>query len=105
MAVIKIDKKKLEAMLYEQDALNLTRKKAAEILAAAKEIYLAHRVLPDHNDYLDSFQIVKRGKNFLVTNSDDTAFWVEFGAHADGKTAILGYAPLRRAIDVVASSQ
>lgn len=90
-------------MFDNQEAQNLLRKKCNEMIAIAKEIYLSQRVLPEHNDYLDSFQIVKRGKHFLVTNTDDTAFWVEFGAHAGGETAILGYAPLRRSLDVLAS--
>lgn len=79
------------------------RKKAFEVRNAAKEIYLADRVLPDHNDYLNSFEVYRSGNSYIVYNGDHTAFWVEFGAHAGGKTAVLGYAPLRRAVDVIAS--
>lgn len=81
------------------------RKKAFQIRDAAKEIYLADRVLPDHNSYLNSFDVYRSGNSYIIHNTDDTAFWVEFGAHAGGKTAVLGYAPLRRAVDVIASGE
>lgn len=104
MAKVRIDKKRLEGMLYEEGMAKITAEVALDIVQAAKAIYLSLRQLPDHNDYLGSFEIKRRGKNYIVTNTDDTAFWVEFGAHAGGKTPVLGYAPLRRGIDAVAST-
>lgn len=106
MARVNLDEKKLATIAVSgEGTMREVRKKAFEVKNAAKEVYLADRVLPDHNDYVSSFEVYRSGRSYIVTNTDDTAFWVEFGAHAGGKTAILGYAPLRRAVDIVSSYQ
>lgn len=40
----------------------------------------------------------------VVYNTDFTAWWVEWGAHASGKTPVLGYHVMMRALEAVASS-
>lgn len=78
---------------------------AEEVKAAAIEVYLSQRHLPDHNEYVTSFSIEEHPEkpSYIVKNTDRHWFWVEFGAHAGGKTPVLGYAPFRRAIDIVSS--
>lgn len=103
MARVVIYQPKLEAILHEPLCKTNTKFVGERIKAIAVGIYLAQRVLPSHNDYVSSFVVEPEGKSVLVGNTDDTSFWVEFGAHAGGKTAVLGYAPLRRAIDAASS--
>lgn len=59
--------------------------------------------------YLDSFGIKQvqagRWKNWIVYNFDPATIMVEFGAHAGGKTEVLGYRPLGRGLDAVASER
>lgn len=38
-----------------------------------------------------------------ISNDDFTAGWVEFGAHAGGKTRVLGYHVMTRAMEAVAA--
>lgn len=100
---LRLNKKSIEKLIYGPEGQKLMAETCLEMVEIAKSIYLSERQLPDHNDYLGSFEIKRRGKHFIVTNTDDTAFWVEFGAHAGGKTEVLGYAPLRRSLDTLAS--
>lgn len=104
MARVNIDKLKFEAMLDNPECTRNTNEVGTEIAGLAKGIYLGDRVLPSHNDYVSSFVVEMEGRSALVGNTDDTSFWVEFGAHAGGVTPVLGYAPLRRAVDAAASA-
>lgn len=99
MAFVIIYNEKLEGMLDSSEVHEAVKDAGENLAAAAVGIYLGERVLPEHNDYVTSFKVESEGRNVVVVNHDDTAFWVEFGAHAGGKTKVLGYAPLRRAID------
>ncbi|WP_143194179.1 hypothetical protein [Micromonospora sp. CB01531] len=49
--------------------------------------------------YVEVFVIRKYGMNYRLVNRDPGAQWVEWGAHAGGKVAILKYAPMRTALD------
>jgi hypothetical protein len=55
--------------------------------------------------YNESFSIKDVHRDLLlaiqVYNSDVTAEWVEFGAHAGGKTAVLKYRVLGHAADIM----
>ena len=57
--------------------------------------------------YLKSFSNKRlkriRGLAWEVRNSDPSAVWVEFGAHAGGNTFVLRYRPLGRGLDIVAA--
>lgn len=103
MASVSIQTDNLKKLLSHPDAKESLGLIAYELVEAAKAIYLSQRVLPDHNEYLDSFEVEETKRGYIVRNTDREAFWVEFGAHAGGKTPVLGYAPLRKAIDVVSS--
>lgn len=111
--VIKINHKEFEKILYQDDMKVVTAEYALDILVAAAEIYLMDQkgqstAGPGHEGYLESFETEVRGKSVWVGNTDEHAFWVEFGAYLpengwDPARKILGYAPLRRGLDVVAS--
>lgn len=102
MARVVIYHEKLDAMLDTPEVRRHMHGVGVEIVGFAQSIFLADRVLEEHNDYVSSYVVEQDGRSTYVGNDDDTSFWVEFGAHAGGKTAVLGYAPLRRAIDVAA---
>ena len=103
MARVVLYPAKLEAILHQPECKAHMLKVGEKIVGYAKAIFISQRVLEGHNDYVSSFVVEPEGKSVLVGNTDDTSFWVEFGAHAGGKTAVLGYAPLRRAIDVASA--
>jgi hypothetical protein len=51
-------------------------------------------------DYENAFETKQYHVNGVVlTNTDPKANWVEFGAHAGGKTPVLNYRPLTTAMD------
>lgn len=111
MARVNIDKVELNTIMVSgEGTMREVRSKAFEIKNAAREVYLEHRKMRDHVDYLNSFEVYRSGRSYIVTNTAETAFWVEFGAHiyphgnkdAD-RIHVLGYAPLRTAIDIVSS--
>lgn len=52
--------------------------------------------------YKDSWTVEKQaGLKLILINEDSGAMWVEFGAHAGGKTKVLGYRPLGKAMDLM----
>jgi len=110
VANIELDRRKIAKFLNSQLVLKLKKRKAEEIMRYAKEIYLAERVRPNHNLYLQSFEVRRAGNNYITYNSDPVAFWVEFGSRVEWppgsgqKYDVLGYAPLRRAIDAASIS-
>lgn len=88
-----------------QDLFEYMEDKGELLVDHARAIYLAERVLEEHNTYLDSFVVTRTANTVQVTNTDgQVAWWVEFGAHAGGKTYVLGYAPLRRAVDILSAT-
>ena|SRR6478609_4702319 len=106
MASVRLNENALAAIAERSDgSMKELRKVAFEIKRSALEVYLSQRVMPDHNTYAKSFEVYRSGYSYIITNTDNTAFWVEFGAHAGGKTAVLGYAPLRTAVDIISSYQ
>lgn len=79
--------------------------KGYEAIVLAKSIFAAHS---RHEStpptlYAQSFKLrrVRRGlaRAVQVYNDDPTAEWVEFGAHAGGKTPVLKYRILGRTFD------
>jgi hypothetical protein len=50
-------------------------------------------------DYIKSFKVYKvRAARYIVANTDPAAIWVEYGAHAGGRTFVLGYRPLTKGL-------
>lgn len=88
--------------------------RALEILEEAKRIF---NIQQRHDNewrtsettppkYIQSFRLrrvrnLRAGPGYRVINDDPGALWVEFGAHAGGKTFVLKYRPLGRALTIV----
>lgn len=101
------------ALMNNVATVNHTRKKARQIILAAKLHFLrmvkhTHPVTPP--PYAESFYVDravysdsrKRGV-FVAGNNDPVAMLVEFGAHPrGGPTEVLGYRPLGHGIDAAA---
>lgn len=91
--------------------MKVLHKKALVIEEEAKGVFRAHdRHSNEGNTYLESFVIRKVGRSYHVVNTARHAFWVEFGSHIyphgsknAERTFVLGYAPLRTAVDIVSS--
>jgi hypothetical protein len=50
-------------------------------------------------DYAKSFVVKKMAMaRWVVANTDPAAIWVEYGAHAGGRTFVLGYRPLTKGL-------
>lgn len=101
--------KKVEALVRSSGKADaVMREVCEEIITEAKAVYSA-RAEGDNRlsetsppKYLESFSAVKTSDgNWAVVNDDPGAAWVEFGAHAGGRTPVLKYAPLRTAVDNV----
>lgn len=77
---------------------------AHELKARAIKVYVRQVRHPNTEApyYISSFHIVPvRGKDikgFRFSNTDPTWLWIEFGAHAGGKTKILRYKPITTAL-------
>jgi len=58
--------------------------------------------------YVASFKLRRiktvRAFKWRVINDDPGALFVEYGAHAGGRTFVLRYKPMTRALDIVAAS-
>lgn len=88
--------------------------KAEEAIAVAKGLYetRSHHLDRHVPDYQHSF-FIKRGTTVTASgdivpsrqigNSSGRWWWVEFGAHAGGKTPVLHYRILGLTMDVLAS--
>ena len=84
----------------------------AKYIEEAKAIFRRRRKTSQRNRsetsppaYIESFFVRKVGKDWWFGNSDPGALWVEFGAHAGGKTFVLKYRPLGLALDAIALEQ
>src|SRR5690554_2228926 len=53
--------------------------------------------------YVTAWEIKREGAVHYLINTDRSAMWVEFGAHAGGETPVLRYKPLTRALDIVSA--
>jgi hypothetical protein len=101
----KVKKVATRSPLYEFYA----RKKAEEIKQVAIAVYLGQQRADNEArtsetsppKYLLSWEIKQDGSDFFLINTDPGAMWVEFGARAGGKTRVLRYKPLTRALDIV----
>ena len=94
----------------------LCKRRAEEIIDAAKSVFIASQRLDNEwrlsettpPKYLASFKLRKiqriRGFAWRASNDDPGWHFVEFGAHAGGKTFVLRYRPLARGLDIVGAS-
>lgn len=96
-----------EEILHDPEVRAYLEAKAAEFVGVAEGIFAASS---KHEDtppvlYPASFFIDQTSDGVRVGNNDRTAEWVEFGAHADGKTPVLRYRVLGRTLDVLESRE
>lgn len=112
MARVLINHTKLENVALRGDGTKRElRRKAYKIRDEAKEVFRYQDKHSDSaDDYMDSFYIEPQGDHYIVGNNAYTAFWVEFGSriypHGNKdleRIHVLGYAPLRTAVDIVSS--
>lgn len=106
MAATKITHADFQAFLYRSNEVDrFVKKTAQKIIRNARIIFLS-QVKHTHGvtipPYADSFKLnrLRRGV-WQVLNTDPAALWIEFGAHAGGKTKVLAYRPLGKAVDAV----
>lgn len=85
------------------------RSKAKELNRRAKAIFLMRQISYNEAEtsqttppkYVNKFNVRKLQRARLIyrsENTDPAATWVEYGAHAGGKTKVLEYAPYRTAL-------
>lgn len=112
MARVELNKTKLtKIMLHSDETRQAMIKKAEHIKDEAKAVFEAHdRHSDDVDTYINSFYVDYRQGKVVVGNHARTAFWVEFGAHIHPHgnknipaISVLGYRPLRTAVDIVSS--
>jgi hypothetical protein len=108
----RVDQSKLHLVADKSPELErLTRKHAREIMDKAKAVFLARQVASNEwrtsattpPKYIRSFRIEKfqkklSGYAWIVRNVDPASSWVEYGAHAGGRTLVLRYYPLKTAL-------
>lgn len=97
-----LDNAKLKAVM-KRDSKDALKDKTEDLKEDAIGVYNALNVLEHHKQYVSSFQVLPNGDSYVLYNGDSETFWVEYGAHAGGKTFVLGYAPMRTAIDIEAA--
>lgn len=106
MADFKVNQSAIEKIIRSSPQYKeMSRKIAQRILETAKAIYVSQskgRGEPPHF-YAESFRLEWNPETLAwrVINDDPVWMWVEYGAHAGGKTAVLKYRPLGRALDVI----
>lgn len=107
-----IDRAKLHEVVVTSDELNrYTRDKARALVRLARAHFNSKQVATNEwrtsettpPKYVRSFSIAKvararRGYAWEARNNDPAATWVEYGAHAGGKTLVLRYYPFTTAI-------
>lgn len=107
-----IDSRKLYLVVDESPILDkLLYNEARDISNKAQEVFRARQVTSNEwrlsettpPKYVRSFQISKirlRGTRYawIMRNVDPAAAWVEYGAHAGGRTFVLRYYPLKTAL-------
>lgn len=118
---IDINQVKVREAFDNVRSLAVLEAKMIEIQETAKVIFLSqvkHTEGVTPPPYVSSFEIERLrdvlGPALRLTNDDPAAFWVEFGAYLpqnrpfekfQNHEQILKYAPLRRAVDIVASKE
>lgn len=107
---IKDDPVKMNLMLNDPDPQALLQLTGEEMITVCIALYEGSTKNDPEDlskDYPRSFSLKETSHDLIrairVNNSDYTAEWVEFGAHAGGKTRILGYRVMGRAADVLES--
>lgn len=110
-AGVTVDQAKLRAVVSESSDMNtLLRDNAREIVIKAQAIFTS-RNRKDNEwrtsettppKYISSFAIERintiNGFSWAAKNTDPAAAWVEYGAHAGGRTFVLRYFPLKLAV-------
>lgn len=108
---VEVDEAKLYGVAAESPKLDqLMYKNAVEISAKAQAIFNARQVKTNEwrmsettpPKYVRSFKVQKlsriKGYSWAVVNTDPASVWVEYGAHAGGRTFVLRYYPLKNAL-------
>lgn len=105
-----IDISKVEAMLRTSPGVQQYAEEVCDdIISEAKAVFIAKEKKGNEEltsetsppKYLASFGKRREEDRWVVYNDDPGAVFVEFGAHAGGKTPVLKYAPMRTALDIV----
>jgi hypothetical protein len=105
-----IDITKVEALLQRSKGANAYAKDFCDdIVSEAKKVFIAKNVKGNEDatsetsppKYLERFSVRREPDRWVVSNNDPGAVFVEFGAHAGGKTPVLKYAPMRTALEIV----
>lgn len=117
-ARVDVDRRDLKNLADRSPVLDaMLREHAQEIMNKAKAVFRSRQIASNEwrrsettpPKYLQSFHIERirdiNGFSWIVVNDDPAAAWVEWGAHAGGRTAVLGYRPLRTALLAQALSQ
>lgn len=94
-----------ERIANQEGTQKVLERDADKLIEKARFIYLRRAKHPNTVApfYASSFSKkmtqLKKMKGWRVSNTDPTWIWIEFGAHAGGRTPILKYRPMGRAID------
>lgn len=102
---VKINRSAIDKILILPQAQAVLARKAREINNEARQwfVLLSRGESQPPIFYVSSFKVrrVFNGRRFVwqAYNDDPTALWVEFGAHAGGKTPILRYRPYGKALE------
>ena len=105
-----IDGAKLKAVAATSPEYHRYAKSRAERwVEIAKAIFVAREVKTNQGEtsetspprYLQSFFIDTLPNGVIRAGNSDETFWVEHGAHAGGKTPVLGYRPMTLALDAL----
>lgn len=98
-----------QKILAGKNVARLTKQQALELVQAAKADFLRqvkHVGSGVPPDYLDSFEIVRRGNGWIVRNTSDESMYVEFGAYFESPEEgepRLRFRPLGHAVDILAN--
>jgi len=108
---VEVDRAKLRAIPDVSPELdNLLREKAHGISMKAQAVFRARQRMSNEwrlsettpPKYIRSFKLERiqkaRGHSWIVVNTDPSAAWIEYGAHAGGRTLVLRYYPLKTAL-------
>lgn len=101
-----LDNAALEAIAKGPKAREYALELAEEAHAAAVAVFWSQSRHDPHatGAYLAGLHAVMTLSGARLVASDGKWHWVEFGAHADGKTYVLGYHVLSRALDAIAEA-
>lgn len=109
------DKAALRSVANDSRPLNvMVSRKAHDINRAAATAFRTRQIISNEMDmsqttppkYIREFRVrkIQRAKSYswIALNEDPAAEWVEYGAHAGGRTLVLRYRPYTIALEKVA---